>query len=640
MPGNSGRLIRFWHELKRRNVFRVTTTYAATAYIIIEVTNNLAGPLNLPPWTAKLVILVLAAGLPVAVVLSWTFDFTPHGIKKTESLEELAEKEIIPKPVKRRLKISDIVIAVLLVAVVILAWPKIFKQNTLKRLASSGERIAIAVMPFQNLTNDTLWNVWQVGIQTSLISSLSNIRELKVRQKDNINTLLQTKGVTEHTPITPTLTATISRKLDADIFISGSIKQAASLLRIDAQLVDAKTKDVFKSFDVERPYKEENIIQVIDTLSLKLINYLLISKLIKENYPEMQHFESSTDSPEAYRCFVSGNNAMTKGDWSKARDWYLQALSIDSNFISANGELYFMYLNTGMTEQANQTFLKLYKKKDQLSWAGKLGVNWIYASNFESPGEQIKCLKQLQELDDQNISYPYLMGNKYRELNQYDKAIIEYKKGLEISHKWDIKDYWAYPALGESYHKTGQYKKEKKLYKEAEREFSDHSSIAFGWLVCDQAILSLTERDTIAAARYIEKYISILKENSWSEADITEALAQLYSRANILDKAEEFFRKALLLEPENPDWKNTLAWFLISNDKNTNEGLELIDKALKQRPDDYNYLDTKGWGLYKQGRNNEALEFLEKSWELLKPSYNHEIFLHLEEVKKAVAGQK
>ena len=67
--------------------------------------------------------------------------------------------------------------------------------------------------------------------------------------------------------------------------------------------------------------------------------------------------------------------------------------------------------------------------------------------------------------------------------------------------------------------------------------------------------------------------------------------------------------------------------------------MELIDKALKLSPDNYLLLDTKGWGLYKQGKYQEALDFIQKSWDL-KPIYNHEIYLHLQEVKKAVANQK
>ena len=87
---------------------------------------------------------------------------------------------------------------------------------------------------------------------------------------------------------------------------------------------------------------------------------------------------------------------------------------------------------------------------------------------------------------------------------------------------------------------------------------------------------------------------------------------------------------------------NNLAYFLIDKDRNIDEGLELVDKALKLSPDNYNYLHTKGWGLYKQGKYKEALDILQKSWDLRreKAIYDHEAFLHLEAAKKAVASQK
>jgi tetratricopeptide (TPR) repeat protein len=81
---------------------------------------------------------------------------------------------------------------------------------------------------------------------------------------------------------------------------------------------------------------------------------------------------------------------------------------------------------------------------------------------------------------------------------------------------------------------------------------------------------------------------------------------------------------------------NNLALFLIEKDRNINEGMDLIEKALELSPDNYLYSDTKGWGLYKQGKYKEALTILERSWEL-KPVYDHEIFLHLEAARKAVA---
>jgi Tfp pilus assembly protein PilF len=112
----------------------------------------------------------------------------------------------------------------------------------------------------------------------------------------------------------------------------------------------------------------------------------------------------------------------------------------------------------------------------------------------------------------------------------------------------------------------------------------------------------------------------------------------VYEEAGILNKAEEYYRQALSLEPENPIRMNNLAWFLINKDRNIDEGLKLIDKALELSPDSYYMLDTKGWGLYKQGKYSEALELIRKSWEL-KPVYNHELYLHLEAAKKVVDGQ-
>ena len=169
MDKKSSRLDRFWQELKRRKVFGIVTTYAATAYIIIEVTNNLAIPLHLPEWFASLELISLLVGLPVIIILSWIFDFTPQGLKKTGSFEESEKEEPPAKSFKRRIRPSYVLNAVLLIAVIVLAYPRIFKRHSLENLRTRGE-ISVAVMPFQNLTNDTVWNIWQSGIQDEIIT--------------------------------------------------------------------------------------------------------------------------------------------------------------------------------------------------------------------------------------------------------------------------------------------------------------------------------------------------------------------------------------------------------------------------------------------------------------------------------------
>jgi len=117
MPSIFKNLQRFWQELKRRRVFRVVAMYAGAAFVIIELTNNVAEPLGLPGWIPTAVILILIIGFPVTAILSWIFDLTPEGVKKTGAIEDSGEYQITLEAGRRKLRLSDIVIAVLIVAV-------------------------------------------------------------------------------------------------------------------------------------------------------------------------------------------------------------------------------------------------------------------------------------------------------------------------------------------------------------------------------------------------------------------------------------------------------------------------------------------------------------------------------------------
>jgi tetratricopeptide (TPR) repeat protein len=266
----------------------------------------------------------------------------------------------------------------------------------------------------------------------------------------------------------------------------------------------------------------------------------------------------------------------------------------------------------------------------------KLYVNYFHAVFFETPEEEIKYFRQVLNYDDEVPSDHFILGFSYNKIHQYDKAIPEFKKALEIYKKWGSKPIWSanYNELGDSYHGSGQYKKEKKLYRKAEQDFPDNPLI-----IKREAVLALTEKDKNQADNYIRKYKSISKDNGVSEADISSALASVYSEAGISDIALEYYRMSLSLEPENPARMNSLAYFIFDNNRNLNEGMALVDSALKSQPENYSFLETKGWGLYKQGRSQEARQFLQKAWDL-KPIYNQQTYLHLDEVSKAVGGQK
>ena len=135
----------------------------------------------------------------------------------------------------------------------------------------------------------------------------------------------------------------------------------------------------------------------------------------------------------------------------------------------------------------------------------KLFASWAYAYTFESPDEQIKYLKLLQEFDDEDPGSYILLGITYNELKQYDNAIPELEKSLQILHKWGDEylkmDCTPIIQLGWAYHGTGQYKKEKKILKEFEHYQPDNY-----WLIRGKLLLAFAEKDSVAAKKYMPIY--------------------------------------------------------------------------------------------------------------------------------------
>lgn len=374
-------------------------------------------------------------------------------------------------------------------------------------------------------------------------------------------------------------------------------------------------------------------------MSTEIKYFLVLSNLLKVATPDDQKYLGSTTYPQAYNYSMEGDVAFTKGDFTTAINLYLQSITIDSNYLYPYIYLSYCYANTGNYEEGKKWCLKAYEKRNFMSRAQKAETNTLYGSLFETPSNIIRYIKQTLEYDDQLPRCHADLGWSYNIYYQYDKAISEYKKALKIYDKWGVKPFvhYDYTGLGYAYHKTGQYKKEKKVYQRAEKDFPDDDYLCYR-----QAVLALTHKNANAANIYIEKYKSMLTENLVSEPTITTSLADIYTEANILDKGEECLRQAYSLESENPLRLNNLAYFLIDKDRNINEGLELVDKALVMSTDNYDCLHTRGLGFYKQGKYREALETLQRSWDLRMKNavYDHEAFLHLEAVKKAVASSQ
>ena len=482
--------------------------------------------------------------------------------------------------ITRSAVLSGILMLLILVVCALFAYPKIFDHDNLANLRSPDGKISIAVMPFQNMTNDTIWNVWQDGIQDNLITSLAFSDGLKVRQIKSINGLLKSKEFSNYASMTPAIASSISQKLDASMLIYGSINQAGITIRVNAQLIDRKTTESIKSFQVDGA--PENILKIVDSLSRLVTNFLLISKLKTESSPSYKYY-TSTSSPEAYRYFMYGQKAFINGSgsYAAALNWYLQAISIDSNLIAATLQIAQLYEWERDYDQAQKWCLKAYQKRDKMTLQDRLLTNIMYANLFETPNEMLNYWKQLIEIEDQIPLNWLLMGRNYIDVEQYEMAIPVLEKGLNMLEGWGkIESIFSYQLML-AYHKTGLHEKEKQLFNIAKQD-----TLAKLYFDIYQIVISLDDGDTIAAKRYYKKYLPYLKEYGSHEIDgniikysADEAfltyLAVIYSDAGNLDKAEKIYRRLLLLHPEEPWILSGLASILIDQDRNIEEGMVL-----------------------------------------------------------------
>jgi tetratricopeptide (TPR) repeat protein len=568
-----------------------------------------------------------------------------------ESIKEAGENKgnyVLEKYVKSgKFKlISSVAVIALLITTAILAYPKIFKRNTLDKLRSSGERIVVAVMPFQNLTNDTLtWNVYQEIIQNSLTSYLSNFQEyLQVRQTESINNLLNSEGRINYASITPSFAGKVSQKLEADVFVYGNIIKSGNVIRLSAQLTDTKTGEIIKSFQIEGLFSEGNLLPKIDTLSGFVKDFLVLFKLKKDRPKEQTadiYYQVTTNSPEAYIYYIYGMNAP---DFKTTVDWFKKAIAIDSNFVLPYTTAIYFYIRSGRYDgnisafdSAKKWCLKIYERRDKVPLMQQLLIKAQHAALLETQDEENKYLQQILNIDDQQPITYFMLADNYRDMGECDKAIPVFIKGIEVYEKWGIKPFSLYyDMLFRSYYRTGQYEEGKKLLLKRQKDYPNSSSYG-SW-----AILSFVTGDTISGNKFVKERLSNQKMNSESEENILKGLINIYSWGHMPDKARECCHKLLSLQSISMRTLTDCSWRLLEDDRTVNEALEFAERALALSPENHTALHRKGWALYKLGRYEEALEFMQKSWDIRMKTtvYNHELYLHLQAAKKAVANLK
>src|SRR5881227_2048620 len=161
----------FFEELQRRKVYRVAAAYIIAAGFIIQIGSAVFPAWELPNWTLRLVVVLLLIGFPIALILSWAYDVTAQGIRATPTV-------LAPGTHRRRNLI-------LLVAtgVIVSAAAGFF---VLPRASARKIDKSIAVLPFENFSDDKENAYFADGIQDDILTNLSKIGDLKVISRTSV----------------------------------------------------------------------------------------------------------------------------------------------------------------------------------------------------------------------------------------------------------------------------------------------------------------------------------------------------------------------------------------------------------------------------------------------------------------------
>jgi TolB-like protein/Tfp pilus assembly protein PilF len=221
----------FFSELKRRNVYRVAVAYAVVAWLVIQIATQVFPFFEVPIWAVRMVIVILVLGFPVALGLAWAFEITPEGIKRSD---EVSPEESIRQHTGRKLVALTILLGV--IAVALFAWPLLRSKvavtsNASSKAASAAPDKSIAVLPFENLSDEKANAYFTDGVQDEILTYLAKISELKVISRSSV---LQYKAGAQRN-----LTE-IGRELGVTHLLEGAVQRAGGKVRVTAQLIDAR----------------------------------------------------------------------------------------------------------------------------------------------------------------------------------------------------------------------------------------------------------------------------------------------------------------------------------------------------------------------------------------------------------------
>ena len=414
----------FFAELKRRKVYRVAIAYAVVSWLLAQIATQVLPVFEIPNWGLRLIIILLVLGFPIALVLSWAFDITPQGIKRTEDLP--------PKPA-----------------------PPLIPEKS------------IAVLPFENLSDDQQNTYLADGIQDDILSNLAKVADLKVISRTSVR---QYRGGARNL-------REIGLALGVAHILEGTVRRFGNRLRVNAQLINARTDAGIWADTFDREMTDLFALQ--SELAAHIANALRANLSPEEKASMQMHPTADLDAYELYLqardLFRWSGAGDPTENGEKALRLLDEALGRDPGFALAHalasrfhGELYWFGFDRKRARLAQakreaETALRLRPDsgdarlalayyhyfggrdydlaRKELALARQASPNdaevWDAAGAVDRREGQwdsaIAHFEKARQLDPRNASVIWNLGETYSSLRRYDEGDRVFAEGLAVN---------------------------------------------------------------------------------------------------------------------------------------------------------------------------------------------------------------
>jgi len=361
----------FIKELMRRNVFRVVLTYAVAGWLLVQGMDVLTETFEAPPWVMKVFIGALLLGILPVAIFSWVYEVTPEGIKK-----EATDQPVHAPGSGRKL---DIAVMVMLAVAIGLVVQQKFSRDDPAVSPHAEEKVTahegppmVAVLPFVSTSLGGDSELFASGVHDDLLTQLAQLQSIRVISRTSVLEYRNTvRNLRE-----------IGKVLGADAILEGGVQSVGGQIRINAQLIDARTDEHLWAQTYDRELSPANIFDVQTEIARAITSALQATLTVQD---ATQLTVLPTGNMAAYRAYhraMDIRDAPSIFDTLAFRQALEEAVALDPSFTRAWAELAGNLSFINFTEENPESMQRAEEVLEQIRTLAPKSADYLIAQAY------------------------------------------------------------------------------------------------------------------------------------------------------------------------------------------------------------------------------------------------------------------